>query len=65
VRGTELGEFRIRQFVSAIESLDMTIAGFKANCDGTFLGLRAGCDGKPQDKWRCYSDQTNEFHVIA
>jgi hypothetical protein len=49
VRGTELGEFRIRQLASAIESLDMAIGRFKADRDGTFLGLRAGRDGKPQD----------------
>jgi hypothetical protein len=52
VRGTELGEFRIRQPASAIESVDMAIGRFKADRDGTFIGLRAGCDGKPQDKRR-------------
>jgi hypothetical protein len=65
VRGAELGEFRICQLVSAIESLDMAIGRFKADRDGTFLGLRAVCDGKPQDKRCRYSDQTGEYHIIA
>jgi len=65
VRGTELSEFRIRQPVSAIESLDMAVGRSEADYDGTFLGLHAGCDGKPQHKRRRQGDQTGEFHVIA
>jgi hypothetical protein len=45
VRSTQLGEFRIRQLVSAIEGLDMAVGRFEADRDRTFLGLRAGCDG--------------------